>query len=161
LRDKERLSKERTVAAVKDLYTEDAVVQDIGGPYWLQGEPAVRYVAENTVISRLLPTAFQVNGTSGYVAGIEVTDVNGKVNPVSNFLYVIRKGTDGKWRVAVETFTLTGWPVAKPVTAEELIAGLDAAGIEHASVLFDRLLVWKCVSRHAGRERIRQGACRK
>jgi predicted TIM-barrel fold metal-dependent hydrolase/ketosteroid isomerase-like protein len=134
LRDKERLSKERTVAAIKDLYTGDAVVQDVGGPYWLQGDAAVRYVAESTVIARLLPTAFQVSGTSGYVAGIEVTDSNGKVEPASNFLYVIRKGPDGKWRVAVETFTLTGWPVAK-VAAEELIAGLDAAGIEHASVL--------------------------
>ena len=135
LRDKERLSKERTVAAMKDLYTEDAVVQDDRGPYWLQGEGAVKYVAESTVINRLLPTAFQANGTSGYVAGIEVTDVNGKINPLSNFLYVIRKGTDGKWRVAVETFTSTGWPVAKSITPEELIAGLDAAGIEHASVL--------------------------
>jgi predicted TIM-barrel fold metal-dependent hydrolase len=135
LRDKERLSKQRTVDAIKDLYTPDAVVQDPGGPAWLSGERAVRYVGESTVINKLLATAFQIDGSSGYIAGTEISEDGGAVTPLSNFLYVVRKGPDGRWRVAVESFTLTGPPVAKAVTADELIAGLDAAGIKHAAVL--------------------------
>lgn len=134
LRDKERLSKQRSFDAIKDLYTNDLLASDAGVPMWLQGEKAIHYIAESTVINSLLPTAYNINGSEGYIAGFEVSS-DSTQTPLSNFLYVIRKGTDGKWRIAVESFTMTGPPVAAARTADKLIAGMDAAGIKKAAVL--------------------------
>src|SRR5262245_5997215 len=69
LREKERLSKQRSVDAIKDLYTNDLVALDPGVPIWLKGDPAIRYIAESTVINTLRPTAYSINGSDGYVAG--------------------------------------------------------------------------------------------
>ncbi|MFL6466461.1 MAG: amidohydrolase family protein, partial [Pyrinomonadaceae bacterium] len=134
LRDKERLSKQRSVEAIKDLYTDDLVASDAGAPMWLQGERAIRFIAESTVMNTLMPTAFSINGNEGYIAGTEVSS-DAKQTPLSNFIYVIRKGSDGKWRVAVETFTMTGPPVAAARTADALLGGMDAAGVRKATVL--------------------------
>jgi predicted TIM-barrel fold metal-dependent hydrolase len=134
LRDKERLSKQRSVDAIRDLYTGDLVALDAGAPMWLQGDRAIHYIAESTVMNTLLPTAFSVNGNEGYIAGTEVSS-DSTQTPLSDFLYVIRKGADGKWRIAVESFTMTGPPLAAARTADQLIAGMDAAGVKKASVL--------------------------
>jgi len=134
LRDKERLSKQRSVDAIKDLYTDDLIAMDAGSPMWLQGDRAIRFIAESTVMNTLLPTAFSINGNEGYIAGTEVSS-DANQTPLSNFLYVIRKGADGKWRVAVETFTAAGPAVAAARTADALIAGMDAAGVKKAAVL--------------------------
>lgn len=134
LRDKERLSKQRSFDAIKDLYTNDLLASDAGVPMWLQGEKAIHYIAESTVMNSLLPTAYNIDGSEGYIAGFEVSSDRTQT-PLSNFLYVIRKGTDGKWRIAVESFTMTGPPVAAARTADKLIAGMDAAGIKKAAVL--------------------------
>ncbi|HEX2569388.1 MAG TPA: amidohydrolase family protein [Polyangia bacterium] len=135
LREKERRSKEKSLAAISGLYTPDVLVLDALAPTWLRGPDALKYLAENTVINRLVPSAYEVNGPSGYIAGTEVTDDGGVTTHVSNFLYVVKKGADGTWRISAETFTATGPPVAKARTPEELIAGLDAAGIPRAVVL--------------------------
>jgi predicted TIM-barrel fold metal-dependent hydrolase len=134
LRDKERLSKLRSIEAIKDIYTPDLLALDAGYPMWLTGDAAIRYIAESTVINTLFPTAYKINGPEGYVAGTEVSS-DAEHLPLSNFLYVIRKGADGRWRIAVESFTMNAPPVAKGLTPEELIAGLDAAGIKKATVL--------------------------
>src|SRR6476659_7206006 len=50
LKDKERLSKVRSVDALKDLYTDDLVALDAGAPMWLSGDRAIHYIAESTVM---------------------------------------------------------------------------------------------------------------
>lgn len=136
LRDKERFGgKEKNPAALADLYTKDVLVLNPTGPTWLRGERALAYVTNNTVISRLLPTAYEVEGPSGYVAGYEASGEGEAARYVSNFLYVVRKGADGKWRISSETFTAAGPPTAKAITADQLVAELDAAGVRRAAVL--------------------------
>jgi predicted TIM-barrel fold metal-dependent hydrolase len=110
-------------------------VLDPTGPAWLRGERAVNYVTNNTVTLRLLPTAYEVNGSSGYIAGYEALIQGTSTDYASNFLYVIRKETDGKWRIASEAFTLKGPPMPKAVTAPQLISEMDAAGVKRAAVL--------------------------
>ena len=111
LRDKERLSKQRSVDAIKQLYTDDLVALDAGAPMWLQGDRAIHFIAESTVVNTLVPTAFSVSGNDGYIAGTEESS-DSTQTPLSNFLYIIRKATDGNLRIAVERFTMTGPPVA-------------------------------------------------
>ena len=136
LQDKERFGgRDKNPSALADLYTKDVLVLDPTGPVWLRGERAVAYVTNNTVIAKLLPTAYEVDGASGYVAGYEAVVQGEATRHVSNFLYVIRKGADGKWRISSETFTLNGPPTPKAITAEQLVAEMDAASVKRAAVL--------------------------
>jgi predicted TIM-barrel fold metal-dependent hydrolase len=136
LQDKEQFGgRDKNPAALADLYTKDTLVLNPTGPTWLRGEHGIKYVIESTVIARLLPTAYEVNGASGYIAGYEAVIQGASVEHVSNFLYVIRKGPDAKWRISSETFTLNGPPVPKASTVEQLIAEMDAAAIKRAAVL--------------------------
>ncbi|HEY8562296.1 MAG TPA: amidohydrolase family protein [Pyrinomonadaceae bacterium] len=136
LRDKENFggrNKNRT--ALTDLYTKDLSVLEPGGPSWLRGERALRYIVDSTVINRLVPTGYELGDANGYVSGYEAVIENGNTQYVSNFLYVLRKETDGKWRISVESFTLNGPRTAKAAAAEDLIAQLDSAGVKRAAVL--------------------------
>ncbi|HEX8354382.1 MAG TPA: amidohydrolase family protein [Pyrinomonadaceae bacterium] len=136
LQDKERFGgRDKNPSALADLYTKDALVLNPSGPAWLRGEAAVAYVTNSTVTTRLLPTAYDVGGSSGYVAGYEAVIEGASSRYVSNFLYVVRKGSEGKWRIASETFTLNGPVVPRAVTADRLVEELDAAGIKRAAVL--------------------------
>lgn len=136
LRNKERWGgRDKDATALADLYTPEALVLDPVTPSWFRGDRAVNYVIRGTVMNRLVPTAFEVNGNAGYIAGYEAVGQGSTTEYVSNFFYSLRKGTDGKWRIAAELFTLNGPAVAKAVTAEQLIKDLDAAGTQRAAVL--------------------------
>ena len=136
LQDKERFGgRDKNPSALADLYTKDVLVMDPTGPTWLRGERGIKYVIDSTVIARLLPTAYEVNGSSGYIAGYEAVIQGAATDYVSNFLYVIRKGSDAKWRISSETFTIKGPPVPKASTVEQLIAEMDAAAVKRAAVL--------------------------
>ena len=136
LRDKERWGgKEKNPAALTDLYTKDALVLDPVSPSWFRGERAVNYVIRGTEMNRLVPTAFEVNGLAGYIAGYEAVVSGTASEYVSNFFYSLKKGDDGKWRIAAEIFTLNAPAIAKAVTSDQLIKDIDAAGIKRAVVL--------------------------
>jgi predicted TIM-barrel fold metal-dependent hydrolase len=135
LKDKEDWDNEKNRAALTDIYTEDTLVLDALAPTWLRGPRALKYVGDSITIFRLLPVAYEVGGSSGYIAGTEAKVEGDSVEHLSNFLYVIRKGADGKWRISAETFTANGPPVPRAATAEELIKELDAGGVKRAAVL--------------------------
>jgi predicted TIM-barrel fold metal-dependent hydrolase len=136
LRDKEKFGgANKDNAALADLYTKDLVVLNPVSPSLIRGERAVNYIIGDTVINRLVPTAYEVNGSEGFISGYEAIGEGASAQFVSIFLYVIRKGEDGKWRISAETFTANGPAIAKALTADELIKGLDAAGIKRGVVL--------------------------
>lgn len=136
LQDKERFGgRDKNPSALADLYTKDVLVLNPAGPTWLRGERGIKYVIDSTVIARLLPTAYEAEGSSGYIAGYEAVMQGASTEYVSNFLYVIRKGPDAKWRISSETFTLNGPPVPKVSAVEQLIAEMDAAAVKRAAVL--------------------------
>lgn len=136
LQDKERFGgRDKNPSALAELYTKDALVLNPSSPAWLRGERAISYVTNNTVIARLLPTAYEVDNSSGYIAGYEAAVQGATTEYLSNFLYVVKKGADGRWRISSETFTLKGPPVPRAITAEQLIAEMDAAAVKRAAVL--------------------------
>lgn len=142
LREKERAGgRVKNLPALADLYTKDALVLEPNSAIWLRGERALRYVAEGTTINRLLPTAYEVSGTAGYIVGFETAAQGSPPEPLSSFIYVLRKEADGKWRISSESFTLNAPPVAKEHTPESIIAELDAAGIRKA-VALSTAFVW-------------------
>jgi uncharacterized protein len=140
LRDKERFGgREKNVSALRDLYTKDALVLEPRLNTWLRGERALQYVINGTVISRLVPTAFEMSGSAGYILGVETAGT--PPAPASSFMYALRKEPDGKWRVSSESFTLDAPQIPREHTPESMVAELDDAGIQKA-VALSTAFVW-------------------
>ncbi len=118
-----------------DVFTEDAQLMRIRQVDWVRGTKAVHdylgFVAKGL---RYVPNAYEVSGSQGYIAGtIQLGD---PPKETLSFLLALKKGADGKWRIAAESATLKPPPtLQEPATAEKLIAQLDDARIPRAVVL--------------------------
>ncbi|HEX8198475.1 MAG TPA: amidohydrolase family protein [Pyrinomonadaceae bacterium] len=145
LRDKEKFGgRIKNKSALTNLYTKDTLVLEPRSNIWLRGERALQYVFDGTVIAHLQPTAYEMNGSAGFIIGVEMTSASAAGEPASSFQYVLRKEADGKWRISSESFTLSGPPVAKEHTPESMVAELDDAGIQKA-VALSTAFVWGSV----------------
>jgi predicted TIM-barrel fold metal-dependent hydrolase len=79
----------------------------------------------------ITPVSYGVDGSAGYITGY----LTGIPRHYATLLS-LRKGSDGEWRIAAQSLTFGGpAPVGGPVTADRVIALLDAAGIQRAAVL--------------------------
>lgn len=135
LQDKEKFGgRDKNPSALADLYTKDFLVLNPSAPAWIRGERAISYVTNSTTIARLLPTAYDAEGSAGYIAGYEAEIQGESTKYLSNFLYVIKKGSDGKWRISSEVFTTNPPAFPKALPVERLIAEMDAAGVKKAAV---------------------------
>jgi predicted TIM-barrel fold metal-dependent hydrolase len=134
LREREQISGTRDLRGV---YTDDAQILDVSEAedHWMRGADAIRYmVAAYAPDMRFVPNAYRIDGTSGYVAGV-VRDA-GSTDDAMYFTFGLRKGTDGRWQIAVESATnKPRLAFARPITAEKTIQVLDDAGITRAAVL--------------------------
>jgi predicted TIM-barrel fold metal-dependent hydrolase len=54
---------------------------------------------------------------------------------IAQFLMVLRRGQDGRWRIAAEMFHIGTLPSAKAFTADDLIKQLDSVGVRRAAVM--------------------------
>jgi ketosteroid isomerase-like protein len=154
LQDKEKFGGPgKNPSALADLYTKDFLVLNPSAPAWIRGERALSYVTDSTSVARLLPIAYDVEGSAGYIAGYEAEIKGESTKYLSNFLYVVKKGSDGKWRISSEVFTVDPPYIPKALSVERLIQELDAAGIKKAAVLsvaywFGRP-IWKIENEYA------------
>jgi predicted TIM-barrel fold metal-dependent hydrolase len=123
-------------AALPRVFTADAVILDAFiDTRWLR-DPAdfIKYFGLfNGPPSRYVAHAADIADRAGTIAGTIVDAATG--TPQLNFLLGVRRGKDG-WRIASEAVTLKNPPkYSQPITAERLIADMDAAGIRRALVL--------------------------
>jgi predicted TIM-barrel fold metal-dependent hydrolase len=136
-RFREGLPRFNDVAALAELYTEDAVLIFSFAPLgpapetWRRGRQQVAAFLAGAFRNQysLTPVSYSVNGSSAYIAGY----FSGIPRHYSVHLS-LRKGADGVWRIAAQSMTFGG-PASGPVTADRLIAQLDEAGIQRAAVL--------------------------
>jgi len=127
-------------AAIADFYTEDAVLGFSWGTLapasptsWSHGRPMIASFLSRAFRNQpsLTPIAYDVHGSSGYIVGY----LSGIPRHFDVHLS-LRRGGDGAWRIAAQTITFAPRPTPpQPVTAKELVAQLDAAGIRRALVL--------------------------
>lgn len=128
-----------SVADFDDVFTPDAQLLNaaINPTGWMHDrEWFMRYInlATRDGRRRYVPNAFQASGSTGYVAGTVRDSASG--THFQNFLLAIRRGSDGVWRIALESTTRKTPPrYTRPITADRLIADLDEAGIRRAVVL--------------------------
>lgn len=123
------------VAAVSEVYTDNALVLD--------GQIDLRWMTEKERIAlyftlfrgystRFVPASFSMSTDTAFVAGTVVIAPDG--DRVMNFNLGLVRAPDGQWRIATESTTKSKPPPA-PVTADQLIASMDRAGIARALVL--------------------------
>jgi predicted TIM-barrel fold metal-dependent hydrolase len=124
-------------AALTGLFTEDSLVLDSREPVWIRGRDEVTtYLSELYARPyRMTPVAYAVEGSTGSIAGYFTRGEGDAVRHFGHFLLALKKGADGAWRIAAETPTFPGHRVREPITADELVAQLDEAGIRRAAVL--------------------------
>jgi len=126
-------------AAIADFYTENALVSFsqgalfLGTPTnWIRGRGRVAGFLSRAFRNQysLTPVAYGVNDSSGFIVGY----FSGIPRHYDVHLS-LRKDSDGAWRIAAQSITYAPRPTLQAVTAEDLIALLDTAGIRRALVL--------------------------
>lgn len=135
LRDREKGWNDK--AALAPLFTEDSLVLDSLEPVWIHGRDEVAtFLSERFARPyRMTPVAYGTDGSIGHMAGYFTRGEGATLKRFGQFLLSLKKGPDGLWRIAAETPTFPGHRVREPITAEQLIAQLDEAGIQRAAVL--------------------------
>jgi predicted TIM-barrel fold metal-dependent hydrolase len=129
----DRLAHWNDKKALQDLVTEDSVVYTYDDHTWIRGRAEVADYLGGLFARpyTITPIAVHLDGDTGYLAGFFT-------RPDKNFGEVqmsLRKGSDGKWRIAAESPVFPGPAMRSEYTAEQLIKNLDAAGIQRAVVL--------------------------
>jgi predicted TIM-barrel fold metal-dependent hydrolase len=125
--------------ALAELYTENGLVLDSFEARWIRGRSAVAGYLSTLFARpfRLTPLAFEIQGTTGHIAGYFTRGDGVDTRHFGRFYLGLERGRDGRWRIAIETPTFPGPPMEKPIMAEQLVALLDDAGIRRAVVLSD------------------------
>lgn len=123
-------------AALANLYTEDSLLLDREGS-WVRGrEDVAAYIGSlYRAAYRLTPLSYRLQGDAAHIAGYFTRGEGADLRNFGNFLLALNKGSDGVWRIAAETPTFPGPSTLQPISAEQRIAHLDAAGIKRAAVL--------------------------
>jgi predicted TIM-barrel fold metal-dependent hydrolase len=137
-RFREGLPRFNDSVALADLYTEDAILSFSFAPTgaapetWVRGRQPVASFMATAFRNQysLAPVSYSVDGAAGYIAGY----LSGIPRHYATHLS-LKKGSDGVWRIAAQSLTFGGPALAAPMTADRLIALLDAAGIRRAAVL--------------------------
>lgn len=127
-------------SVIADLLVKDAMLFNSGNsdlPTWVLGRDAgARYLSERfTQPYRIAPVSYQQDGQSAQVAAYLTRGEGAATRYFGHMLLSLRKNQSGAWNIAVAAPVFPGPPVNDPITAANLIAQLDDAGIRRATVL--------------------------
>jgi predicted TIM-barrel fold metal-dependent hydrolase len=117
-----------------DLFTEDAIIQELQEGRWQRGREKIdRFLGFMDRDLHYVPSAYAAEGNAGWIAG---TVRQGRsTDEALNFVLGLRK-QNGAWQIASEIFTvIPPPPYGKPVLADQLVEELDDAGIQRGVVL--------------------------
>ena len=120
--------------AYASVFTDDALVfAEEHGRWWLGEDRILDAIGNFPSDRRFIPVRHAADGTTGFIAGL-LRDPGGQ--DTHDFMLGLRKGADGRWRIASEMKQRIMPPLYAPsITAGHVIAMLDDAGIRQATVL--------------------------
>ena len=133
---------------LRQLYTDDAWLADSTGASWIRGTEAIAgwWGEARPTPLRLVPVGWSAADSAGSLAADLLGERGGRTRPVAHLLLSLRRGGDARWRIAGEAVTAVG-PVVDPVSAQDLVAMLDAAGIRRA-IVFSMGYTWGSPNRN-------------
>lgn len=116
------------------LFTPDAMVfAEEQGRWWTGQERLLDALGNFGTGVRFEPKRYALDGSAGYVAGTLRTASGTESD---TFVLGLKKGADGRWRIASEMKQAILPPTYAPsIDAERIIEVLDDAGIKYATVL--------------------------
>jgi predicted TIM-barrel fold metal-dependent hydrolase len=131
LRAREAVMKSGPLSSV---FTHDAVLFAEGEGRWWSGEAQiVKALGEFPAARKFVPVSYGAEGATGYISGDLQTPSGENTH---NFVLGLKKGPEGRWRIASEMKQRIMPPTYAPaITAERVIDVLDDAGIARSVVL--------------------------
>lgn len=139
LDERARIAGAATIQDVRAIFTSEAQVLTWDRPSrWVRGEEALLAIVNGVVRQPYVYKAnsYAISGSSGYVAGVVAVTVDGQDYAALDFILGVRRGADGRWRIEAESTTIKTPPLyGSPITGEQVVSDLDAAGIDRAVVL--------------------------
>jgi uncharacterized protein len=134
LRERGRLSGTRDAA---NLFTDDAQVVDLTEETlpWVLGREAVAgLMAGLQPGRRFVASSVSVDGSVAHLSGEMLSGQSGRA--MAAFSMGLRRDAQGRWRIASELLMpIQEWPFERVITADDLIANMDEAGVDRAVVL--------------------------
>jgi uncharacterized protein len=118
------------------LFTEDSMMVKRDVNNWIKGKKAVSGVWSKTYGEEitLIPVGYQTDNSTGYIMTY-IADAETPPTIFGEAMIALKKENDGQWRIAGKMINV-GYPRKhKPITAEDFLAELDAAGIQRANIL--------------------------
>lgn len=134
LREREKVW--RDAAALGKLYTDDSLVLDPNDAAWLRGADGPQYLSG--VFSRdhqIMPVELSIDGPNARLAVYYTRPEGNKTRYFGHGVFALKKTAGGAWRIALEAPVWKGPWTREQLTAAELIAQLDEAGIAKGAVL--------------------------
>jgi predicted TIM-barrel fold metal-dependent hydrolase len=124
-------------SALRDLYTDDAWLVQSPASSWIRGRDSVVAWSMRSIRTpfRLTAVGWSVDGSAGYVTAYVTEGRGDSTRHVAYVLLSVRKGLDAHWRIAAEALTTSAPPRLSPMSASDLVAKLDAAGMRRGLVL--------------------------
>lgn len=124
--------------ALAKLFVPNSLAFSDIGPTWIRGSAAVAEFLSKRFAKpyHLTPTAFSTDGSSAHVAGYFSRSTGSSTHHFGHF-YIEAERLGGSWRISVERSTFPGPGAEEPVSGQDLLKALDAAGIGRAAVLSD------------------------
>jgi predicted TIM-barrel fold metal-dependent hydrolase len=118
------------------LYTKDTWLLQSFDPGYVRGGDAVAswWAGNTNEPYHLAPVGYGVTGSSGQISAY-LLDHATDSEPAAHVLLSVGKNAEGRWRITSEALTMGGPYTRRPVSADQLIALLDTAGIQRALVL--------------------------
>ena len=120
---------------VGDVFAEDALILEFQEGRWWKGHERInRFINNWPPDVRLIPRAYAINGSAGYIAGGVRVGASEADN--LNFLLGLRKRADGRWQIASEMMRDVEPPeYDRPITGDALVELLDDSDIRYGVVL--------------------------
>jgi predicted TIM-barrel fold metal-dependent hydrolase/ketosteroid isomerase-like protein len=124
-------------AAIAPLYTDSSVMIRSDVHNWVRGRDAVSTFWSLTFARayQVIPIAYQAEDSTGWIVAHFARQQGDTLKYRGQLLLALRKEGDGVWRIAAQTLSVPGPDLQVAVTAEQLLAEEDAAGIQRANVL--------------------------
>ena len=118
------------------LFSEDSMIVKRDVNNWVKGKAVVSDIWSQTYGEEitLIPVSYKIDNSAGYIMTY-IADAETPPTIFGQAMIALEKEKDGQWRIAGKMMSV-GYPRAqKAVTAEDLLAELDAAGIQRANIL--------------------------
>src|SRR5688572_8215564 len=123
-------------SAFRDVYTDNVVLMHFAQPGWVRGRDSVVawWIRSMPAPFHLTPVGWEGTASEGQIAAYLTQGRGDSARHVGHVLLSVRRIGRPGWRIATETVT-PGPTSIDPISASDLVAMLDAAGIRRAVVL--------------------------